>query len=249
MASHSRLEVFHRLLQSGLLPTLPSERAEETLAGARGLLDGGAVAVELLARGDHAYDTFRAVVAQLRRERPEAIVGIGSIVDAPTAALYLAAGADFVVAPDLDEEVARTCHRRKVAWMPGCGTVTEIGRAEELGAELVKLFPAAAFDGREFLRSLRGPQPWSRVVPTGNAVPFEEAAIASWIEAGAAALSMGPALADARLLAAGDVAAIAARTASVLSWIAAARQRGTRRAVTSPRAAGATRRAPSRRSR
>ena len=249
MASHSRLEVFHRLLASGLLPTLPSERAEETLTGARGLLEGGAVAVELLARGDHAYETFRAVVPQLRRERPEAIVGVGSIVDAPTAALYLAAGADFVVTPDLDEAVARTCHRRKIAWIPGCGTVTEIGFAEELGAELVKLFPAAAFDGREFLRSLRGPQPWSRIVPTGNAVPFDEGAIGGWIEAGAASLSMGPALTEARLLAAGDRDSIAARTASVLSWIAAARQRGTRRAVTSAKAAGAARRAPARRSR
>ncbi len=249
MASHSRIELFHRLLASGLLPTLPAERAEETLAGANGLLAGGAVAVELLARGDHAYETFRTVLPQLRRDHPDAIVGVGSIVDAPTAALYLASGADFVVGPDCNEAVARVCNRRKVAWIPGCGTVTEIGRAEELGAEVVKLFPAAAFDGPEFVRSLRGPQPWSRVMATGNAVPFDEAVITRWIEAGACALSMGPSLAEPRLLAARDADGIAARTVSVLAWIAAARQRGTRRAVTSPKAAAAARRPPARRSR
>jgi len=223
MAAHSRLDVWNALLSSGLVATLPADDADATLAGARGLLTGGARLIELLHRGDTAYETWRAVVPKLQRERPEAIVGVGSIVDAPTAALYLAQGADFVVGPGLVEEVARLCHRRKVAWLPGCGSVSEIGRAEELGAEVVKLFPASAFDGPEFLRSLRGPQPWSRVMPTGNAVPHDESAITRWIAAGACALGMGPALAEPRLLAARDEAGVATRTRAVLAWIAKAR--------------------------
>ena len=223
MASPTRLDVWNALLSSGLVATLPTDDPDATAAGARGLVAGGARMVELLHRGDAAYETWRAVVPRLKRERPAAIVGIGSIVDAPTAALYLAQGADFVVGPGLDEEVARLCHRRKVAWIPGCGSVTEIGRAEELGAEVVKLFPASAFDGPEFLRSLRGPQPWSRVMPTGNAVPYDEAVVTRWIAAGACALGMGPALAEPRLLAARDEAGVAARTRTVLEWIAKAR--------------------------
>lgn len=226
MAAHARLDIWNRLLASGLVATLPADEPDASFAGASGLAAGGAPLVELLHRGDAAFETWRAVVPRLRRERPELIVGIGSIVDAPTAALYLAHGADFVVSPQLDGDVARVCHRHKVAWIPGCGTVSEIGRAEELGAEVVKLFPAAAFDAAEFLRSLHGPQPWSRVLPTGNSVPFNEAAVAKLIRAGACAVSMGPALVEPRLLAARDEATIATRAKSVLSWIAAARRSG-----------------------
>lgn len=223
MAAHARLDVWNRLLASGLLPTLPASDPAATLAGARGLATGGAALVELLHRGDTALATWCTVVPQLRKELPQLIVGVGSIIDAPTAALYLAHGADFVVSPQLDEELARFCHRRKVAWIPGCGTVSEIGRAETLGAEIVKLFPAAALDGAEFVRSLHGPQPWSRVILTGNAVPYEAARIGALIAAGACALSMGPALAEPRLLHAADTATLAARTQQVLGWIAAAR--------------------------
>jgi len=219
MAAHARLDVWNRLLATRLLPTLPASDTSVTLAGARGLAAGGAALVEFLHRGDAALATWCAVVPELRRARPELIVGVGSIVDAPTAALYLAHGADFVVSPQLDEEVARLCHRRKVAWIPGCGTVSEIGRAEALGAEIVKLFPAAALDGAEFIRSLHGPQPWSRLMLTGNAVPFDERRVRELIAAGACALSMGPALADPALLRARDEAALATRTRQVLAWL------------------------------
>jgi 2-dehydro-3-deoxyphosphogluconate aldolase/(4S)-4-hydroxy-2-oxoglutarate aldolase len=219
MAAHARLDVWNRLLATRLLPTLPTQDAAATLAGARGIAAGGAALVELLHRGDAALATWCSVVPELRRARPELIIGVGSIVDAQTAAIYLAHGADFVVSPQLDAEVATLCHRHRVAWIPGCGTVSEIGRAEALGAEIVKLFPAAAIDGAEFVRSLHGPQPRSRVMLTGNAVPFDERRIRELIAAGACALSMGPALADPALLRSRDEPALTARTRQVLRWL------------------------------
>jgi 2-dehydro-3-deoxyphosphogluconate aldolase/(4S)-4-hydroxy-2-oxoglutarate aldolase len=220
MASHARLDVLRAILQTRLVPTLQHDDAEVAAELARALIDGGARVVEFLDRGERALATFTTAVAPLRRDHPGVAFGIGSIVDAPTAALFLAHGADFVVGPTLNPRVARLCNRRKVAYLPGCGTVSEISDAEELGCEIVKLFPSSAMDGPEFVRSLRGPMPWSRVMPTGNGVPFDEAAIRAWLAAGACAVGMGPALTDPQLVAARDFAAIAGRTRQVLGWLA-----------------------------
>ena len=126
---------------------------------------------------------------------------------------------DFVVGPNLNAEIARLCNRRKVAYLPGCGTVSEISNAEELGCEIVKLFPSAALNGPEFLQSLRGPMPWSRVMPTGNGVHFREESVREWLDAGACALGIGPTLIEAGLIAARDFGAITRRTEQLRAWI------------------------------
>jgi len=223
MARPDRLEVLRAILESGLVPTLQSDDPGLAAGVARALVAGGARVVELLHRGDAPLEIFRTLAPALRRDHPGVALGIGSIVDAPTAALYLAQGADFVVGPVLDPGVARLCNRRKVAWLPGCGTVSEISRAEELGAEIVKLFPSSAMDGPKFIRSLHGPMPWSRVMPTGNGVAFREDSIRGWFSAGACAVGTGAALLDPGLVAARDFDALSRRTEQLLRWIAAAR--------------------------
>ncbi len=223
MARPARLDVFQRFLRDGLVVTLQEGDRDLAVAIAKALIRGGVRVIELLDRESMALDTFRMLQSALRPAHADMLIGVGSIVDAPTAALFLAHGADFVVGPGLADEVVRLCNRRKVACIPGCGTVSEIARAEELGCEIVKLFPAAALDGPEFLRSLRGPMPWSRVMPTGNSVPFDEASIREWFAAGACAISMGASLVEPALVAARDFAAIAERAARVIGWIAAAR--------------------------
>jgi 2-dehydro-3-deoxyphosphogluconate aldolase/(4S)-4-hydroxy-2-oxoglutarate aldolase len=223
MAKLARLEVLQAILESGLVPTFRHEQPETALSIARALAAGGARAIELLARWDGAIDVFRAIVPALRRDHPRLAIGIGSMVDAPTTALYLALGADFVVGPGLNPRIARLCNRRKIAYLPGCGTVSEISQAEELGCEIVKLFPSSAMNGPEFVRSLRGPMPWSRVMPTGNGVAFTESSVRDWIAAGACAVGMGDALTEPRTIAASDFATISARTRQALAWIAAAR--------------------------
>jgi 2-dehydro-3-deoxyphosphogluconate aldolase/(4S)-4-hydroxy-2-oxoglutarate aldolase len=223
MARHARLHVFDSILKSGLVATFHDERVDVAEKIANALLDGGARAIEFLNRSDGALTVFREVLRRVRAKNPEAIVGIGSIVDPPTTALALAEGADFIVSPILHPAILRLGHRRKVAVLPGCTTVTEISQAEALGAEIVKLFPSAAFDGAEFIRSLHGPMPWSHVMPTGNGVECSKESVERWIKAGACALGTGGHLVRQDEVAAGRFDAITARTKQMVAWIAAAR--------------------------
>jgi 2-dehydro-3-deoxyphosphogluconate aldolase/(4S)-4-hydroxy-2-oxoglutarate aldolase len=151
---------------------------------------GGAKVIEFTNRGDFAPEVFKELSLYLAREEPDIILGVGSVMDAATAALYLAYGANFVVSPILDADTARVCNRRKVAFMPGCGTVSEISRAEELGVEIVKIFPGSAVGGPGFVKAVRGPCPWTRIMPTGGVSPTEEN-IGAWFDAGVACVGIG----------------------------------------------------------
>jgi 2-dehydro-3-deoxyphosphogluconate aldolase/(4S)-4-hydroxy-2-oxoglutarate aldolase len=155
------------------------------------------------------------------RELPDVILGAGTIIDAPTAALFIAAGASFIVGQSLSPDVARLCNRRRIAYIPGAGSATEIAEAEELGCEIVKLFPAAAFDGPAFVRNFLAPSPASRIMPTN--VEATEEATRAWFAAGAACVGVGGHLYPGDMMRGGDRAAIAERTATFLGWIRAAR--------------------------
>ncbi len=132
---------------------------------------------------------FIGLVRHFTNADPSVILGVGSIIDAPTAALYLAAGANFIVGPSLNQEISRLCNRRKILYMPGCATETEISAAEELGAEICKVFPGDTL-GPGFIKAVMAPCPWHRLMPTGG-VDATQASISEWIRAGAAAVGMG----------------------------------------------------------
>jgi 2-dehydro-3-deoxyphosphogluconate aldolase/(4S)-4-hydroxy-2-oxoglutarate aldolase len=217
MSRFSRLEVFQAILKTGLVPIFYHPDGEVAREIVRACAAGGARVVEFTHRGDFAPDVFRELALWARREVPEVILGVGSVVDAPTAALYLARGADFVVSPAWMRPVARLCNRRQVACIPGAGTVGEILRACEGGAEVVKLFPAQVL-GPAFIRAVRGPCPWVRLMPTGGIRPVETD-VRAWLEAGAAALGMGSELIRREWVEAGDWAAIAGTVQQVLGWI------------------------------
>jgi 2-dehydro-3-deoxyphosphogluconate aldolase/(4S)-4-hydroxy-2-oxoglutarate aldolase len=140
----------------------------------------------------------------------------------PTAALYIASGANFVVGPVLNAEIARLCNRRKVAYSPGCGSVSEISQAEELGVEIVKIFPGDEVGGPGFVKAVRGPMPWTRIMPTGGVDATRES-VQGWIKAGAACLGMGSRLIRKDLVATENYAAIRDTTRQVLEWIREAR--------------------------
>jgi len=143
-------------------------------------------------------------------------------VDAPTAALYLANGANFIVGPLLNPEVGKVCNRRKVSYSPGCGSVSEIAQAEELGVEIVKVFPGKEVGGPAFVKNVLGPCPWTAIMPTGGVDATEES-ISAWIKAGAAALGMGSNLVTRELVAAGDFEGIAKKVEQCLLWVKKAR--------------------------
>jgi 2-dehydro-3-deoxyphosphogluconate aldolase/(4S)-4-hydroxy-2-oxoglutarate aldolase len=221
MARFERLDVYDRLLDVGLVPLFYEPNPERAFQAARACATGGAAVIEFTNRGEMAYPVFAELVARLRREAPDTILGVGTVVDAQTAALFLASGANFVVSPTFDEATARLCNRHKVAYIPGCGTATEIGRAEEFGAEIVKLFPAQLF-GPAALKALLGVSPLSRVMPTGGVEPTAES-IGSWINAGAACVGLGSNLVGGKDLANGDWGAIETHTKSAIKLVAASR--------------------------
>ena len=145
--------------------------------------------LEFTNRGDFAHETFRELRLYARAELPEMVLGVGSVNDIATAGLYLQLGADFIVSASLREDVALICNRRKVPYLPGCATLTEIGRAEELGCEIVKLFPGSVY-GPEFIKAVRGPQPWTSIMPTGG-VTTELHNLTAWFQAGAVCVGLG----------------------------------------------------------
>lgn len=205
-----RLQVLTALQSQGVIPVFHHPDPEVCAGVIGACADGGAPCVEFTNRGDFAVEAFRQVSEHFARERPEVILGAGSIVDAPTAALFLAYGARFIVGPTLDPEVARLCNKRMVAYSPGCGTVGEIGQAQALGCEIVKLFPGACVGGPDFVRSILGPMPWSKLMPTGG-VEATEASLKTWFGAGVVACGMGSNLIPKSLLETRDYGAISSR--------------------------------------
>ena len=222
MARFDRLAVLGAMTETGLVPVFYNGDiavAKEVLTACA---EGGVQVIEFTNRGDRAWNTFTELIAFCEADMPELILGVGSIVDAPTAAMYIASGANFVVGPMLNPRVARLCNRRKIPYSPGCGSVSEISRAEELGVEIVKIFPGGQVGGPTFISAVRGPMPWSRLMPTGGVDATQED-VERWIGAGAACLGIGSRLIRKDWVAAGDFMAIRDRARDVLSWIAAAR--------------------------
>lgn len=219
MAQYDRLAVYNAILASGLVPLFYNDEVEVSLNVARACAEGGARVLEFTNRGDRALPVFVALNEAIQKESIPLILGVGSVIDAPTAALYIAHGANFVVGPMLNADIARLCNRRKIAYMPGCGSVSEISEAEELGVEIVKVFPGTAVGGPEFVRDVLAPMPWTRIMPTGGVDATEES-LGAWFKAGVAAVGMGSKLIRKDLIAAQDYAAIAETVRSVLAIIA-----------------------------
>ena len=221
---HDRLAVLTALETQGVAPVFYHPDAAVCLEVIRACARGGARAIEFTNRGDFAVDLFGDLARELQKTDPNVILGIGSVIDAPTAALYLNRGARFVVSPCLVPEVARVCNRRMAAYFPGCGSVTEIGQAHELGCEIVKLFPGASVGGPDFVKAVLGPMPWTKIMPTGGVDP-DEASIARWFGSGIVAAGMGSKLITDAAVKAGDWTAIEAQVRQTVDAIAAFRAR------------------------
>jgi 2-dehydro-3-deoxyphosphogluconate aldolase / (4S)-4-hydroxy-2-oxoglutarate aldolase len=222
MARFHRLEVLQTILGDGLVPVFHHRDPDVGMDVARAVQQGGARLLEFTHRSDMAHRVFEVLTTRAASEVPEIVLGVGSISDPYTAALYIAAGASFVVGPVLNPEVARLCNRRKVAYIPGCGSATEVAAAEELGSEIVKVFPGDSVGGPGFVKAILGPSPWSRLMPTGGVEATRES-VEAWIRAGAAALGIGSSLITKDLLEKRDGAGLRKRVANVLGWIRDAR--------------------------
>ncbi|SFZ92742.1 2-dehydro-3-deoxyphosphogluconate aldolase / (4S)-4-hydroxy-2-oxoglutarate aldolase [Flaviramulus basaltis] len=189
MAQFTRLEVAQVMKDTGMVPLFFHSDIELSKKVLKACYDGGARLMEFTARGDFAHEVFGELTKYAIKELPGMIMGVGSVTDAAAASLYMALGANFIVTPVLREDIAIVCNRRKVLWSPGCGSLTEIARAEELGCEIVKLFPGDLY-GPKFVKGIKGPQPWTSIMPTGGVSPTEEN-LKGWFDAGVTCVGMG----------------------------------------------------------
>lgn len=183
----------------GMIPLFYHPEVELGKKVLKACYQGGARLLEFTARGDFAFEVFSELNKYALQELPGMIMGVGSITDGAAASQFMQMGANFIVTPTLREDIALVCNRRKVLWSPGCGSLTEINRAEELGCEIIKLFPGATY-GPGFVKAIKGPQPWTSIMPTGG-VSTESENLKAWFNAGVTCVGMGSKLISKEIIA------------------------------------------------
>ena len=206
------------MARTGLVPLFSSDDPEVAIAVTKACYEGGARVLEFTSRTDFAHEVFARLSKYCNHELPDMILGVGSVTDAASATLFMSLGANFIVTPVLREDIALACNRRKVFWSAGCGSLTEIARAEELGCEVVKLFPGGIY-GPRFAKNIRGPQPWTSIMPTGGVSPDPEN-LNSWFAAGVTCVGMGSQLITKEILRTHDYASLTETCRRTLAHIA-----------------------------
>ena len=217
MAQYTRLEVVKQMQDSGMVPLFYHHDIEVAKSVLKACYDGGARLMEFTNRGDFAIEIFNQLIKYSIAELPGMILGVGSVTDAAAASQYMLSGANFIVTPVFREDIAVVCNRRKVLWSPGGGSLTEIAQAEEMGCEVVKLFPGSTY-GPEFIKAIKGPQPWTSIMPTGG-VSTDKDNLKAWFDAGVTCVGMGSQLISKDILANKDYSTLSANVMAALDLI------------------------------
>ncbi|MDO5571073.1 MAG: bifunctional 4-hydroxy-2-oxoglutarate aldolase/2-dehydro-3-deoxy-phosphogluconate aldolase [Bacteroidales bacterium] len=203
MARFSKIHTLSTIAQTGMVPVFYNSDIEISKQILKACYKGGVRAFEFTNRGDFAQEVFAQLIKYASAECPEMILGVGSIIDAPTAAMYLQMGANFIVGPLFNPEISKVCNRRLVPYTPGCGSVSEIGFAQESGCDLCKVFPGGNVGGPSFVKNIKAPMPWSMLMATGGVEPTEEN-LSAWFKAGVTCVGMGSNLFPAAVIKAGN---------------------------------------------
>ena len=206
MAKFDKIEVLQKIGATGMVPVFYHKDVELAKQVVKACYDGGVRAFECTNRGDFAHEVFGNLVKWADNECPELALGVGSIVDPATAALYIQLGANFIVGPLFNPDIAPICNRRLIPYCPGCGSVSEIGKAQELGSDLTKLFPGDVLTPK-MVKNIMAPCPWTKMMATGGVEPSREN-LAEWFKAGVFCVGMGSKLFPKERIAAGDWAYI-----------------------------------------
>lgn len=218
MARFNKMQVLDAIVSTGTVPVYYNKDVEIAKQVVKACYEGGVRAFEFTNRGDFAHEVFAELIKFATKECPELVLGVGSIVDAGTASLYLQLGANFVVGPLFNPEIAKVCNRRLVPYTPGCGSVSEIGFAQEVGCDLCKIFPAGNVGGPSFVKNIKAPMPWSMIMATGAVEPTEEN-LSAWFKAGVTCVGMGSKLFPKEMIAAGNWEAISTLCRDALATI------------------------------
>jgi 2-dehydro-3-deoxyphosphogluconate aldolase/(4S)-4-hydroxy-2-oxoglutarate aldolase len=215
MARFTRIDVIIKMREAGIIPVFYHKDPEVCRNVIKACFDGGIKVFEFTNRGDYAHELFSELNKWAEKEIPALVMGVGSVVDAGTASLYIQLGTNFIVSPILNADMAKVCNRRKVLWSPGCGSLSEISYAEELGAEIIKIFPGSSVGGPEFVKAIKGPCPWTSIMPTGGVEPTVES-LKEWFEAGATCVGIGSNLITKELIRNKDWEGLTARISETL---------------------------------
>ena len=218
MARFNKMQVLDAIVSTGMVPVYYNNDVEIAKQVVKACYEGGVRAFEFTNRGDFAHEVFAELIKFATKECPELVLGVGSIVDAGTASLYLQLGANFVVGPLFNPEIAKVCNRRLVPYTPGCGSVSEIGFAQEVGCDLCKIFPAGNVGGPSFVKNIKAPMPWSMIMATGAVEPTEEN-LSAWFKVGVTCVGMGSKLFPKEMIAAGNWEAISTLCRDALATI------------------------------
>ena len=218
MARFNKMQVLDAIVSTGMGPVYYNKDVEIAKQVVKACYEGGVRAFEFTNRGDFAHEVFAELIKFATKECPELVLGVGSIVDAGTASLYLQLGANFVVGPLFNPEIAKVCNRRLIPYTPGCGSVSEIGFAQEVGCDLCKIFPAGNVGGPSFVKNIKAPMPWSMIMATGAVEPTEEN-LSAWFKAGVTCVGMGSKLFPKEMIAAGNWEAISTLCRDALATI------------------------------
>ena len=217
MAKYSKLEVLQAMKKTAMVPVFYNSDIDTAKKVLKACYDGGVRVFEFTNRGDFAHEVFGELVKYANRELPGMIVGAGSVVDPATAALFLQLGANFVVGPLFNPEIVAVCNRRLVPYIPGCGSVSEVGKAQEMGCDICKIFPGDVL-GPAFIKGIKAPMPWSQIMVTGGVKPSREN-LEGWFKAGATCVGMGSNLFPKEVVAAGEWEKISASCKEVFQII------------------------------
>lgn len=217
MARFSRVQVIQKIHDQGMMPLFYHPDVEKGKMVLEAVYRGGGRLLEFTNRGDFAHEVFGALVKYAASELPDMIIGAGSIHDAGTASLYMQLGSNFIVSHAINPDVAKVCNRRKVLWAPGCGSATEIATAEELGADIVKVFPGDTL-GPGFVKAVLAPSPWSSIMPTGGVAPTEDN-LRGWFDAGVVCVGMGSKMISGDILSNGNYEQLTDRISQALELI------------------------------
>ncbi len=218
MARFTKIQVLEAIIETGMVPVFYHADAAIAKQVVKACYEGGVRAFEFTNRGDFAHEVFAEVVKFAAKACPDLILGVGSIVDAGTASLYLQLGANFIVGPLFNPDIAKACNRRLIPYTPGCGSVSEIGFAQEAGCDLCKIFPAGNVGGPSFVKNIKAPMPWAMIMATGAVEPTEEN-LSAWFKAGVTCVGMGSKLFPKEVLAAENWEQISALCKEVLTII------------------------------
>ncbi len=218
MSKFKKIDTLLKIKETAIVPVFYNADLEIAKKVVKACYDGGIRAFEFTNRGDFAHEIFRELSKWVNTECPELALGIGTIVEPATAALYIQMGANFVVSPCFNEEVAELCNRRGIPYSPGCGSVTEINKAQSVGCDLVKVFPAGNVGGPSFVKNVLAPLPWSMIMVTGGVEPSEDN-LKAWAKAGVTAVGMGSKLFPKEIINAQDWKYISDLCAKCINWI------------------------------